>query len=83
MEKVQEPQMTLEQIETHIKSANLEQFNQPHAQAQDLGAQLQRVCQVYRGIRPILQAVVNFPLIPGSIKNAIRSFLSVMNTICP
>lgn len=83
MEQVQGPQMTLEQIEAHIKSANLEQFNQPHAQAQDLGAQLQKVCKVYKAIKPILQAVVSFPLIPGSIKNAIKTFLSVMNTICP
>ncbi len=83
MEQVQEPQMTLEQIEAHIKSANLEQFNQPHAQAQDLSAQLQKVCQIYKVIKPILQAVLSFPLIPSSIKNAIKTFVNVMNTICP
>ena len=83
MEQRQEPQMTLEQIEAHIKSANLDQFNQPQAQTQDLAAQLKKVCTVYKAIKPVLQVLVNFPLIPASIKNAIKTFMSVMNTICP
>ena len=82
--------MTLEQIEAHIEKANLGQFAQPQgatrgadAKSIDLAAQLQRVCGIYRGIRPILQVIVNFPLIPESIKKAIRTFMSVMDGICP
>lgn len=85
MAQDQEQQMTLEQIEAHLQSSNLEQFNeqQPGAQAQDITSQLQRICGAYRAIRPILNAVLNFPLIPASIKNALRAFMSVMNMICP
>jgi hypothetical protein len=84
----QDQQMTFEQIESHIKSANLEQYNKPQAEGmvgaqQDLAGQLQKVCGIYRGIRPILQAIVNFPLVPASIRNAIKTFMSVMDTICP
>ena len=81
----EEQNMTLEQIEAHIKSSNIEQFNQqqPSAQAQDITAQLQRVCGAYRAIRPVLNAVLGFPLIPGSIKTPLKTFMSVLNTICP
>lgn len=78
--------MTLEQIEAHIQSANLQQFEakqQPGAQAEGLADQLKKVCSVYKAIRPVLKAVISFPLIPGSIKNAIRTFMSVLDTICP
>jgi len=88
MAQEHEKQMTLEQIEAHIKAANLEQYeHQPaHAAAApqlDLAGQLKRICSVYKAIKPILQVVVNFPLIPSSIKNAIKTFMNVMNTICP
>ena len=82
--------MTLEQIEAHLKSANIEQYaSQGEAKgvapaaSLDLGATLKKICGVYRGIRPILVVVVNFPLIPASVKNAIRTFMSVMDPICP
>ncbi len=88
MAQNQEHQMTLEQIEAHIKSANLEQFDKPQAKEmagaqQDLAGKLKQVCGIYKGIRPILQAVVNFPLVPSSIKNALKAFMKVMDTICP
>ncbi|MEO5995139.1 MAG: hypothetical protein ABIN89_00495 [Chitinophagaceae bacterium] len=83
-----EAQMTLEQIEAHIKDANLEDFNKQAAPGQagaqqDLAGQLARVCGVYRGVRPILSVVQSFPLLPGSVKSAVGTFVSVMNTICP
>lgn len=88
----EEKQMTLEQIEAHLKAANIEQYDKPQAQpgtaaapapALDLSAQLKRICAVYKAIKPILTVVLNFPLIPASIKNAIRTFMNVMNGICP
>jgi hypothetical protein len=77
--------LTLEQIEAHIKSANLAQFEpkgEKLAAAPNPVDLLRSVCGVYRGIRPILNAILGFPLIPGSIKTAIRSFMKVMDTIC-
>ena len=80
--------LTLEQIEAHIKEANLDQYDKPVAAhvkgtQQDLAAQLQKVCGIYKGIRPILLAVIAFPLVPASIKKAIKTFMSVMDNICP
>jgi hypothetical protein len=83
MEGNQDQNMTLEQIEAHIQSANLEQFNQPQAGTADISGQLKKVCTVYRSIRPVLNAVVNFPLIPGSIKAALKTFMTVLDPTCP
>jgi hypothetical protein len=83
MEGNQNQNMTLEQIESHIQSANLDQFNQPQAGAADLSAQLRKICGVYKAVRPVFNAVVSFPLIPGSIKNAIKTFMTVLDPICP
>ncbi len=90
MAQVQEPQMTFEQIEAHIKKANLDQYDKPKPKAaaaagaqHALTDQLQKICGVYKGIRPILQAVVHFPLVPSSIKKALKTFMKVMDSICP
>ena len=82
----QEQPMTLEQIEAHVQEANLDQYAETQGATRagiDLGAQIQRVCGVYRGVRPVLQVIVNFPLIPESIKKAVRTFMTVMDGICP
>lgn len=85
--KQNQDQMTLEQIEEHIKNANLEQYDKPKAEGidvqQDLGDQLQNVCGIYRGVRPILKVVSTFPLIPKTIKNAVKMFMKVLDSICP
>lgn len=91
MAQQQEPEITLEQIEDHIKKANLEQYDDSRrtegmaaaGAQQDLAGQLQKVCGIYRGIRPVLKVLLNFPLIPGSIKKALKTFVNVMDSICP
>lgn len=84
-----EQQMTLEQIEAHIKQANIGQYDQAmqmHVSgkaALQPAAVLTNVCGVYKAIKPVLTVIVNFPLLPGAIKTAIRTFMSVMNSLCP
>lgn len=80
-------QMTLEQIEEHLQNANLEQYDKPQASGvdaqQDIGDQLQKICGIYRGIRPILEIISKFPLLPRSIRKAIKTFMTVLDSICP
>jgi hypothetical protein len=88
MERDQGQQMTYEQIEAHVISANLEQFEKPQATGTegaqaDLAGQLQKVCGIYKVVRPILKAVLAIPLIPEVIKKPIRTFVTVMDSICP
>lgn len=84
---MEEKEMTLEQIEAHIQNAKMEQFEVGSSTAASEAlapvAVLQKVCGVYKAIRPILAVIVNFPLIPESIKKAIRTFMGVMDGLCP
>jgi hypothetical protein len=67
--------MSFEQIEAHLKSANLQQYEKQGGQQEafDPAAKLQQVCGIYRGVRPVISAILSFPLIPSSIKNPMRN----------
>ena len=41
------------------------------------------VCQTYLKIRPFLEMILNFPLIPKKIKDAVRQLMAVLDTLCP
>lgn len=79
--------LTFEEIEKHLEGYNLADF-QPGgkhhtAAAGGAAAAIPNVCPAYKMVRPILQAVVAFPLIPKKIKDAIKAFMSVLDIICP
>lgn len=84
--------MSYEQIKAHLKQADLQQYEREEAgdftaaapnDMASLTEKLKRVCNVYQGIKPILQAVVNFPFLPAAIRNGLKTFMNVMNAICP
>jgi hypothetical protein len=83
-----EQPMTFEQIEEHVKDLDLEQFNRPQAAGaagaqEDLASKMQQVCKIFKAIKPILKAVLSFPLIPSVIKTPLQTFVNVMSSICP
>jgi len=78
---------TYEEIEKHLDSIDLAAFqpggkHHPGAAA-GTAAALPNVCPAYKMVRPILLAVVAFPLIPKKIKDAVKAFMSVLDMICP
>jgi len=77
---------TFEEIESHLASINLADF-QPggkhHPGAKAGAAAIPNVCPAYKMVRPILLAIVAFPLIPKKIKDAIKAFMSVLDMVCP
>lgn len=46
-------------------------------------AAIPQVCPVYKAVRPFLVAVSNIPFIPQKWRNGIKTFIQVMDTICP
>lgn len=85
-----EKQLTFEEIDAHINAANLADFEaggQKQFTAMDVntnpGGVLQKVCGIYKVIRPILAAIVLIPLIPAGWKAAIKTFMGLMDTLCP
>jgi len=78
---------TFEEIEKHLDSVNLADFqpggkHHPAAGAAP-GLAIPNVCPAYKMIRPILLAILAFPLIPKKIKDAIKAFMAVLDVICP
>lgn len=82
---------TYEEIEKHLDKYNLADFKKggkhhPGASAQGATASavsIGSICPAYKMVRPILLAVVAFPLIPKKIKDAVKAFMSVLDVICP
>ena len=82
--------VTFEEIDAHINKANLDVFKPGGAKhfaapavAASPGDVLTKVCGIYHVIKPILQGVLLIPFIPTKWKDAIRTFMSLMDTLCP
>lgn len=78
------------QIDAEIKKLDLKDFEtggKNHFTAAAVVANpasvLQSICAIYRRIKGILYAVANFPLLPGSWRAALKTFISLMNNLCP
>ena len=84
-----EKEITFEQINDHINKADLSQYQKgaaKHFTAADINANaggvLEKVCGIYHVVRPFLEGVLKFPL-PAKWKEAIKTFMSLMDTLCP
>jgi hypothetical protein len=44
---------------------------------------LNRICPIYRAVRPILQGILLLPFIPEKWKRVIRMFIRYMDLLCP
>lgn len=82
---------TYEEIDKHLSKYNLKDF-QPGGKHSPKGrmtasavstAAIPNPCPAYKMVRPILLAILAFPLIPKKIKDAIKAFMSVLDLICP
>lgn len=85
-----ENELTFEQINDHINKAKLSIFKEggkKHFGIADIktapGDVLQKVCSIYHVIRPVLQGILLIPFIPATWKQAVKTFLNLMDTLCP
>lgn len=83
-------QLTFEEVNKHFESADLSQFQEggknhfsAEAVAKTPALVLQNVCGIYKIVRPFLALVSNIPLIPKKWRDAIKTFMGVMDGICP
>ena len=87
--------MTFEQIDAHIGDFDFKSY-MPAAVPQAgaavgnaamapaaLGLDLGKFCPVYGKVKPILSAVLAFPLIPKKWKDGIQALMSLLDTVCP
>jgi len=80
---------TFEEVDKHIQATDLSAF-QPggrHHVAATAAANptlaLPNVCAIYKVVKPILTIVATIPLIPQKWRDAIKTFIQVLETLCP
>lgn len=85
-----EKQLTFEEVNAHFEKADLNVFEQNgkhHFTAEmaigNPAGVLQSVCKIYKVVRPFLDLVSNIPLIPATWKAAIKTFMGLMDQLCP
>lgn len=83
-------ELTFEEVNKHFESVDLSQFTEGgthHFSAKSVAAApadvLNKVCGIYRVVRPFLVLVSNFPLLPVKWREAIKIFIGLLDSICP
>lgn len=81
--------MTFEELDKHFNNADLSKF-QMAAKGTDAAAAkanpaevLAKICGIYQVVSPLLAVVSNLPFFPKKWKEPLRTFISLMNTVCP
>lgn len=81
---------TFELIDAEVKKLDLSDYEEggknhftASAVAANPASVLRSICTIYNRIKGILSAIANFPLLPGSWRAAIKTFISLMNNLCP
>lgn len=74
----------------YFNKLNLSEFQKggrkyftPNDVKTDPGGVIQKICELYHKIRPILAALLLIPFIPKKIKDAIKIFMDNMDKLCP
>ncbi|MEZ5015916.1 MAG: hypothetical protein R2800_02615 [Flavipsychrobacter sp.] len=82
--------MNYQDLDSHINNLDLSDFEpgaKHHFDAEavslDPSSVLKKICKLYRGIRPILVAITKIPLIPGKFTKPLKTFIKLMDTLCP
>jgi hypothetical protein len=85
-----ESKITFEQIDALVAAIDLSGYQpggKSHLTAASVranpAAALPQICQIYKAVKPILQALANFPLIPPAWRAVITTFIGLMDTLCP
>jgi hypothetical protein len=78
--------LAFEEVDKHIQAADLSQF-QPggkmHAGDAKGAAVVPNFCAAYKVVKPILQLIVNLPIIPKKWRDAVQAFITVADALCP
>ena len=76
MEKI----WTFEEIDAHLDKHQAQLSSATSLKAAPTSSQL---CEIYKGVKPILEVVSKLPFIPQKWRDAITTFISVLNALCP
>jgi hypothetical protein len=81
--------LTFEAIDEHISAADLKsiapggKYYLTGGAAANPAVAIPNICAAYKIVRPILKAVAAIPFLKQSWKDALNSFLTFMDALCP
>ena len=77
--------MTLSQLHAHVETLDTDGLVTENSLAEAKGVDdiIGKVCAVYQKLRPIFEFLTIFIFIPKKIRNAILSFMMVLDGLCP
>lgn len=75
--------MTLEQINAHADSLDVEGMAADLTEAKSADEILGKVCEIYIKVRPFLERVANLFFLPRKWRRAIETFIGVLDGLCP
>lgn len=84
MESQQEAPMTFEDLvalDKQLKATKFDSLQQAGA-SEDVTSKLKTACSIFKVIRPVIGVILGIPFIPGSVKDALKRFRSVMDSVC-
>ena len=87
---MQDNELTFEDVNKHFESIDLSQFKKGgenfftsdtiSTAPADI---LTKICTIYKVVRPFLALVSNIPLIPKKWRDVIKTFMGLMDGLCP
>lgn len=73
----QEKALSFEEVNAHVEKT----YNEKHHGVST--AATGNLCSIYTVVRPILILISQLPLIPKKWKDAIKTLIAVLDTLCP
>lgn len=73
---------TFEDVDRHIQQVNLASLK-PAAKGVAAAEAVPGICPAYQAVRPILVIVSNIPIIPQKWRDVLKTFIEVVDVICP
>jgi hypothetical protein len=77
--------MNLTELNSHANTLDAEGMIAEHSLTEAAGAEeiVGKVCGIYQKVRPFLEAVGNLFFVPKKWRQAILTFVSVLDGLCP
>lgn len=76
---------TFDSINQHLANVDFDELEREYrarGTEKALGALPEQLCQVFKAIKPILEVLKNFPLIPENWRKGIALLITILDGVC-
>lgn len=69
-------------VDKHLSSIDFEALKQEAAAAKSPEEVIAKICEIYKGISPILETLENLFFVPAKWRKALRVFTGLLDGLC-